>query len=186
LIGGRNFMNALISGKNGGLLNLMAKDIVENSLAVHDLYRMVEELNKVKFGGRATTTITPALVLTKKNPSTIPAYFSKYRSYTIKNLLKNILEALSILSDLDPEFGIPFDGLETRNNPSKILNDSLSARFNLNQPEEDTVNSVYRNYSTSGINSLTPNQLDSGEFATLLDQINNEQERARNREGDCN
>jgi len=185
LIGGRNFMNALISGKNGGLLNLMAKDIVENSLAVHDLYRMVEELNKVKDGGRATTTITPALVLTKKNPSTIPAYFSKYKSYTVKNLLKNILEALSILSDLDPELGIPFDGLETRNNPSKILNDSLSARFNLNQPEEDTVNSVYRNYSTSGINSLTQNQLDSGEFATLLDQINNEQERARNREGDC-
>ena len=185
LIGGKNFMNALISGKKGGLLNLMAKDIVENSLAVHDLYRMVKELNSVKDGGRANTTPTPALVLTKKNPSTIPAYFSKYRSYTIKNLLKNILEALSILSDLDPEFGIPFDGLETRNNPSKILNDSLSARFNLNQPEEDTVNSVYRNYSTSGINSLTPNQLDSGEFATLLDQINNEQERARNREGDC-
>lgn len=185
LIGGKNFMNALISGKKGGLLNLMAKDIVENSLAVHDLYRMVKELNAVKDGGRANTVPTPALVLTKKNPSTIPAYFSKYRAYTISNLLKNILEALSILSDLDPEFGVPFDGLETRNNSSKILNDSLSARFNLNQPEEDTVNSVYRNYRTSGINSLTPNQLDSGEFATLLDQINNEQERARNREGDC-
>lgn len=185
LLGSQTFMNNLITGKDGGLMGNVTKDLVEHSVAINDLYRMVKELNGVKDGGRANTAPTPALILNKANPATIPKYFTKSRVAAIVNLVKTILEALSILGTLDPEFGVPFENLTTRNNESKVLNDSLAAKFNLNQPEEDTLNYIYKNYTTSGINSLTPNQLDSGEFDTLLEQINNEQERARRREGDC-
>ena len=98
------------------------------------------------------------------------------------------LEALNILSALDPKLDSPFNDLTTRNNESKVLNDSLSAKLNLNQPEEDTVNYIYQDFTskTGGvINSLSTNQLNSGEFDSLLQQINNEQERARKGEGDC-
>jgi len=146
------------------------------------------KLDKGKDGARPLVAITPALAKTFTHTKTIPAYYKKSRTKAILNLIKTILEALKILSALDPKLDSPFNDLTTRNNESKVLNDSLSAKLNLNQPEEDTVNYIYQDFTskTGGvINSLSTNQLNSGEFDSLLQQINNEQERARKGEGDC-
>jgi hypothetical protein len=163
----------------------MTQDMKEHAEAIKDLHRMVRELNGVKKGDRANTAATPALIASRKNIAKIPKYFKKSRVAAIINLIKQIIEALSMLASLDPVFGTPFKDLKTRNTQSKVLNDSLSAKFNLNQPTEDTINSVFEDYDIGGIKSLTPNQLNSGDFNLLLEQIQNEQERARRGEGDC-
>lgn len=197
LLGSQNFMNNLITGPAGGLLGKVTADEVTQAKAIADLYEMVKELDRKKDGGDLDRPgPTPAIASTLLQPVTIPAYFSKSRVLAIINLIKTILEALSILSSLDPQLGAPFENLETRNTESKVLNDSLSAKLSMSQPQEDTINYVYQDFSKlvngtgadglrTQINFLTPNQLDSGEFDTLLDQIKNEQERAARSEGSC-
>ena len=185
LLGSQSFMNNIITGNKGGLLGNMTTDMATQAQAIDDLHRMVRELNAVKDGSRAEVTATPAIVATKKSKVKIPKYFNKSRIAAIINLVKTILEALSTLASLDPQLGTPFKNLKTRNNKSKVLNDSLAAQFNTNQPSEDTLNSDFVEYTPSSIKSLSKNQLDSGEFDVLLNQINNEQERARRGEGSC-
>ena len=185
LIGSQTFMNNLITGKGGGLLGNMTTDMAIQAQAIDDLHRMVRELNAVKDGSRAEVTATPAIISTKKSKTKIPKYFNKSRVAALINLVKTVLEALSTLASLDPKLGAPFKNLKTRNNKSKVLNDSLAAQFNTNQPAEDTLNSDFVEYTPSSIKSLSKNQLDSGEFDVLLNQINNEQERARRGEGSC-
>ena len=188
LLGSSDFMNNIIADKDGGLLGKMSTDDIEQSLAIKDLYLMIKQLNSVKKGGSANVAPTPAIISTLANPGTIPAYFAKSKARSLLNLIKNIIEGLNLLGSLDPELGAPFQDLETTNTESKVLKDSISARMSTSQPEEDSLNYEYKNYDLSnlpGFRSLTPNQLDSGDFDTLLDQINNEQKRARNREGDC-
>jgi hypothetical protein len=185
LIGSQSFMNNLITGKKGGLLGKMTTDMATQAQAIEDLHRMIRELNAVKDGGRAETTATPAVVATKKSKVKIPKYFNKSRIAAIINLVKTVLEALSTLASLDPELGTPFKNLKTRNNESKVLKDSLAAQFNTNQPTEDTLNSDFIEYRPSSIKSLSKNQIDSGEFDILLEQISNEQERGRDGKGDC-
>ena len=151
---------------------------------------MVKQLNSVKDGGSANVAPTPAIIASIANIGEIPAYFSKSKARALINLIKNILEGLSTLATLDPELTAPFPDLETRNNESKVLNDSLSAKLSSSQPTQDSLNYRVKDYSDlfndgSSINSLTPNQLDSGDFDTLLTQVRNEQERARRGEGDC-
>lgn len=209
LLGSSDFMNNLIADKDGGLLGKMTTDDIEQSEAIKDLYLMIKQLNSVKKGGSANVSPTPAIIATLANPGTIPGYFGKSQSRAVLNLIKNIIEGLSILGSLDPELGAPFKDLETTNNESKVLNDSLSARVSSSQPREDTTNFEYKDYrgrtgrkteggrsSTTGGRSrsdlfpegsrlLSTNQLDSGDFDDLLSQIKNEQERAREGEGDC-
>ncbi len=190
LLGSSDFMNNLIADKDGGLLGKMSTDDIEQSMAIKDLYRMIKQLNSVKDGGSANIAPTPAIIATLANPATIPAYFTKSKARSLLNLIKNIIEALSILGSLDPTLEAPFPDLETRNTPSKVLNDSLSAKISTSQPTQDSLNYRVKDYSdlfnrSSSINFLTPNQLDSGEFDTLLTQVQNEQERAKRGEGNC-
>ena len=188
LLGSSDFMNNLIADKDGGLLGKMSTDDIEQSLAIKDLYRMVKQLNSVKKGGDAVVAPTPALIATMANPASIPGYFKKSKARALINLIKNILEALSILGSLDPELAAPFQDLETINTESKVLKDSLSAKLSTSQPKEDTLNYSYKDFSlsnSSNIRSLSADQLNSGDFDTLLKQISNEQERARRGEGDC-
>lgn len=188
LLGSQNFMNNLITGKKGALLTNMTTDATTQAEAIKDLYKIVLKLDKVKDGKRGVASITPAIAKTFTHTKTIPAYYKKSRTKAILNLVRTILEALKILATLDPKLDAPFNDLTTRNNGSKVLNDSLSAKFNLNQPEEDTVNYIYQDFTSKTgnvISSLSTNQLNSGEFDSLLQQINNEQERARKGEGDC-
>ena len=168
----------------------MSTDDIEQSAAIADLYRMVCQLNSVKDGGSANVSPTPAIVSTLANPATIPAYFTKSKARSLINLIKNIIEAITILGSLDPTLEAPFPDLETRNTPSKVLNDSLSSKISSSQPTQDSLNYRIKDYSDllsskGGINFLTPNQLDSGDFNTLLNQVQNEQERAKRGEGDC-
>ena len=199
LLGSSDFMNNLIADKDGGLLGKMSADDVEQSLAIKDLYRMIKQLNSVKKGGSANVAPTPAIIATLANPGTIPGYFSKSKARAILNLIKNIIEGLSILGSLDPELGAPFQDLETINTESKVLNDSLSAKISNSQPKEDTANFDFKDYKSgsrsassggsnlfpAGANLLSTNQLESGDFDNLLSQIQNEQKRAREGEGDC-
>ena len=190
LLGSSDFMNNLIADKDGGLLGKMSTDDIEQSMAIKDLYKMIKQLNSVKDGGSANIAPTPAIIATLANPATIPAYFTKSKARSLLNLIKNIIEALSILGSLDPTLAAPFPDLETRNTQSKVLNDSLSAKISTSQPTQDSLNYRVKDYSdifnnTSNINFLTPNQLDSGDFNTLLNQVQNEQERAKRGEGDC-
>ena len=190
LLGSSDFMNNIIADKDGGLLGKMTTDDIEQSLAIKDLYRMIKQLNSVKKGGSANVAPTPAIIATLANPGTIPSYFAKSKARSLINLIKNIIEAISILGSLDPELAAPFKDLETRNTQSKVLNDSLSAKLSTSQPTQDSLNYRVKDYSdlfneSSSINFLSPNQLDSGEFTTLLNQIQNEQERAKRGEGDC-
>ena len=190
LLGSSDFMNNIIADKDGGLLGKMSQDDIEQSIAIKDLYRMIKQLNSVKKGGSANVAPTPAIIATLANPGTIPSYFAKSKARSLINLIKNIIEALSILGSLDPELAAPFKDLETRNTQSKVLNDSLSAKLSTSQPTQDSLNYRVKDYSdlfnkSSSINFLSPNQLDSGEFTTLLNQIQNEQERAKRGEGDC-
>lgn len=188
LLGTSDFMNNLIADKDGGLLGKMSTDDIEQSQAIKDLYLMIKQLNSVKKGGSANVAPTPALISTMANPASIPTYFAKSKSRALLNLIKNILEGINLLSSLDPELGAPFQDLKTTNIESKVLKDSLSAKISTSQPKEDTANFdyVYYNFSdTPGSASLSSNQLESGDFDNLLSQIRNEQERARNREGDC-
>jgi hypothetical protein len=190
LLGSSDFMNNLIADKDGGLLGKMSTDDIEQSMAIKDLYRMIKQLNSVKDGGSANIAPTPAIVSTLANPSTIPAYFTKSKARSLINLIKNIIEAITTLASLDPTLEAPFPDLETRNTQSKVLNDSLSAKISTSQPTQDSLNYRVKDYSdlfkrSSSINFLTPNQLDSGEFDTLLTQVQNEQERAKRGEGDC-
>ncbi len=190
LLGSSDFMNNLIADKDGGLLGKMSTDDIEQSAAIKDLYRMVKQLNSVKDGGSANVAPTPAIIASIANIGEIPSYFAKSKARSLLNLIKNIIEALSILGSLDPTLAAPFPDLETRNTPSKVLNDSLSAKISTSQPTQDSMNYRVKDYSDlfnngSRINFLTPNQLDSGEFDTLLTQVQNEQERAKRGEGDC-
>ena len=199
LLGSSDFMNNLIADKDGGLLGKMSADDVEQSLAIKDLYRMIKQLNSVKKGGSANVAPTPAIIATLANPGTIPGYFSKSKARALLNLVKNIIEGLSILGSLDPELGAPFQDLETINTESKVLNDSLSAKISNSQPKEDTANFDFKDYKSgsrsassggsnlfpAGANLLSTNQLESGDFDNLLSQIQNEQKRAREGEGDC-
>ena len=191
LLGSSDFMNNIIADKDGGLLGKMSVDDIEQSQAIRDLYKMVCQLNSVKKGGSANVAPTPALISTFANPGTIPTYFKKSKARALINLIKNILEGLSTLATLDPELAAPFQDLKTSNNESKVLKDSLSAKLSSSQPREDTIN--YPNAidvgfgfsNTPGASSLSQNQLNSGDFNTLLEQITNEQERAKRGEGDC-
>lgn len=185
LIGSQTFMNNLITGKGGGLLGKMTTDMAIQAQAIEDLHRMIRELNTNKTGTAIEAAATPAIISTKKSKTKIPKYFNKSRVAALINLVKTVLEALSTLASLDPKLGAPFKNLKTRNNKSKVLNDSLAAQFNTNQPAEDTLNSDFVEYTPSSIKSLSKNQLDSGEFDVLLNQINNEQERAARSEGSC-
>lgn len=185
LIGSQSFMNNLITGPKGGLLGNVTKDLTTHSKAIEDLFIMVNKLNAVKDGGRINSSPTKAISRTIASIPKIPAYFSKSRIAALINLIKTILEAISVLGSLDPVFGTPFENLKTRNTESKVLKDSLAAKFDLNQPTEDTLNSEFSISEASGIRFLSQNQLDSGEFDTLLKQIADEQERARRGEGDC-
>jgi len=190
LLGTSDFMNNLIADKDGGLLGKMSTDDIEQSAAIKDLYRMVKELNGAKWGSDANVAPTPAIIASIANIGEIPSYFAKSKARSLLNLIKNIIEALSILGSLDPTLEAPFPDLETRNTPSKVLNDSLSAKISTSQPTQDSLNYRVKDYSDlfnngSSINFLTPNQLDSGEFDTLLTQVQNEQERAKRGEGDC-
>ena len=211
LLGSSDFMNNLIADKNGGLLGKMSQDDIEMSTAIKDLYRMVKQLNSVKKGGSANVAPTPAITASIANIGLIPSYFAKSKARSLLNLIKNILEGLSILGTLDPELKAPFDNLTTRNTESKVLNDSLSSKLASDQPQEDTANQIFSSpYINSGTsftggdsfggegasqrgnilnnisqNVLSSNQLESGDFDTLLNQIQNEQERARRGEGDC-
>lgn len=188
LVGNENFMNEVITGTNS-LLEQNATDTTEHAQAITDLYRMVTELNSTKDGGSANVAPTPAIVASEANTKEIPAKFSAKKAALVLNLIKNILEAIKLLSSLDPELGTPFPDMETTFNESKVLNDSISAKLGASQPTEDTLNyDLYPPTNTGDgitINSLSSNQLDSGEFDTLLGQINDEQKRARRREGDC-
>ena len=205
LLGSSDFMNNLIADKKGGLLGKMSLDDIEMSTAIKDLYRMVKELNSVKSGGSANVTPTPAIIASIANIGEIPSYFAKSKARALLNLIKNIIEALSILGSLDPTLAAPFPDLDTTNTPSKVLNDSLSAKISTSQPTRDTLNYRVPDYSnlfgnnaggfTSGTNIntnqniqanfLTPNQLDSGDFDTLLGEIKDEQDRARKGKGNC-
>ena len=188
MVGNENFMNEVITGTNS-LLEQNATDTTEHAQAITDLYRMVTELNSTKDGGSANVAPTPAIVASEANTKEIPAKFSAKKAALVLNLIKNILEAIKLLSSLDPELGTPFPDMETTFNESKVLNDSISAKLGASQPTEDTLNyDLYPPTNTGDgitINSLSSNQLDSGEFDTLLGQINDEQKRARRREGDC-
>ncbi len=188
LLGSSDFMNNIIADKDGGLLGKMSADDIEQSLAIKDLYLMIKQLNSVKKGGSANVAPTPALIATMANPASIPGYFSKSKARALINLIKNILEGLSTLATLDPELAAPFQDLKTINTESKVLKDSLSAKLSTSQPKEDTLNYSYKDFSlsnSSNIRSLSADQLNSGDFDTLLKQISNEQERARRGEGDC-
>ena len=204
LLGSSDFMNNLIADKSGGLLGKMSQDDIEMSTAIKDLYLMVKQLNSVKKGGSANVAPTPAITATIANIGLIPSYFAKSKARSLLNLIKNILEGLSILGTLDPELKAPFEDLETRNTESKVLNDSLSSKLASDQPKEDTANQIFSSpYINNGLgdlqgtsstgdvlnnisqNILSSNQLESGDFDTLLSQIQNEQERARRGEGDC-
>ena len=190
LLGSSDFMNNIIADKDGGLLGKMSLDDIEQSQAIRDLYKMVCQLNSVKKGGSANVAPTPALISTFANPGTIPTYFKKSKVRALINLIKNILEGLSTLATLDPELAAPFQDLKTRNTESKVLKDSLTAKLSTSQPREDTLNYDYRDVgygfsNTPGASSLSQNQLNSGDFNTLLEQITNEQERAKRGEGDC-
>ena len=204
LLGSSDFMNNLIADKSGGLLGKMSQDDIEMSAAIKDLYLMVKQLNSVKKGGSANVAPTPAITATIANIGLIPSYFAKSKARSLLNLIINILEGLSILGTLDPELKAPFEDLETRNTESKVLNDSLSSKLASDQPKEDTANQIFSSpyinnglrdlqgtSSTGGVinnisqNILSSNQLESGDFDTLLSQIQNEQERARRGEGDC-
>lgn len=188
LLGSSDFMNNIIADKDGGLLGKMSTDDIEQSLAIKDLYRMVKQLNSVKKGGSANIAPTPAIIATLANPGQIPGYFAKSKARALINLIKNILEALSILGSLDPELAAPFQDLKTKNTESKVLKDSLSAKMTTSQPKEDTLNYEYKDLTLSNstnIKSLSKNQLQSGDFDTLLKQVTNEQARAERGEGDC-
>ena len=197
LLGTSDFMSNLIADKDGGLLGKMSVDDIEQSAAIKDLYRMVKQLNSVKDGGSANVAPTPAIIASIANIGEIPAYFSKSKARSLLNLIKNIIEALSVLGSLDPEFAAPFTDLETTNIESKVLNDSLSAKMAFSQPTEDSLNYNFKDYSRFigggkqgsnfglNVNFLTPNQLDSGDFDTLLNQVQNEQKRAAEGKGDC-
>jgi len=187
------------------LLGKMSLDDIEMSTAIKDLYRMVKELNSVKSGGSANVAPTPAVIASIANIGEIPSYFAKSKARALINLIKNVIEALSILGSLDPTLAAPFPDLDTTNIPSKVLNDSLSAKISTSQPTRDTLNYRVPDYSnlfnnntgglTSGnnintnqniqANFLTPNQLDSGDFDTLLEEIKDEQNRARKGKGNC-
>lgn len=188
LLGSSDFMNNIIADKDGGLLGKMSADDIEQSLAIKDLYLMIKQLNSVKKGGSANVAPTPALIATMANPATIPGYFSKSKARALINLIKNILEGLNTLATLDPELAAPFQDLKTVNTESKVLKDSLSAKLSTSQPKEDTLNYSYKDFNlsnSSNVKSLSADQLNSGDFDTLLKQITNEQERARRGEGDC-
>tara|TARA_B100000497_G_C7695495_1_gene424585 strand:+ start:273 stop:3179 length:2907 start_codon:yes stop_codon:yes gene_type:complete len=197
LLGTSDFMNNLIADKDGGLLGKMSTDDIEQSAAIKDLYRMINEVNRAKWGSDANVAPTPAIIASIANIGEIPAYFSKSKARSLINLIKNIIEALSVLGSLDPELAAPFTDLETTNIESKVLNDSMSAKMAFSQPTEDSLNSNFKDYnkfinsnrqgSNFGINVnfLTPNQLDSGDFDTLLNQVQNEQKRAAEGKGDC-
>jgi len=188
LLGSSDFMNNIIADKDGGLLGKMSADDLTQSGAIADLYKMICQLNSVKKGKSAGVAPTPALIATFVQPGTIPTYFKKSKARALINLIKNILEALSILGSLDPELAAPFQDLETINTESKVLKDSLSAKLSTSQPKEDTLNYSYKDFSlsnSSNIRSLSADQLNSADFDTLLKQITNEQERAKRGEGDC-
>ena len=106
LLGTSDFMSNLIADKDGGLLGKMSVDDIEQSAAIKDLYRMVKQLNSVKDGGSANVAPTPAIIASIANIGEIPAYFSKSKARSLLNLIKNIIEALSVLGSLDPEFGL--------------------------------------------------------------------------------
>ncbi len=186
LLGTSDFMNNLIADKTGGLLGKMSADDLEQSAAIADLYRMVCELNSAKEGRDATVAPTPAIIASIANIGEIPAYFAKSKARSLINLIKNIIEAISVLGSLDPTFAAPFTNLKTTNIESKVLNDSLSAKMAFSQPTEDSLNYNFKDYSKSinggkqgsnfglNVNLLTPNQLDSGDFDTLLNQVQND------------
>ena len=188
LLGSSDFMNNIIADKGGGLLGKMSADDITQSEAIKDLYKMITILNAKKRGGTPPLPPTPALIATFAQPKLAVGYFKKSKARALINLIKNILEALSILGSLDPELAAPFQDLETVNTESKVLKDSLSAKLSTSQPKEDTLNYNYKDFSlsnSSNIKSLSADQLNSGDFDTLLKQITNEQERAKRGEGDC-
>ena len=193
------WLTSIITGKGGkggvGMLEKLTNDVRENSQAIRDVHNMARRLDAVKDGGRAGTSPTPATIASLKNIADIPVYFglSKKEAIKIQNLYVN--PAGVTLASLDPLLDVPFGGLETRNNQSKVLNDSLSAKLQLSQPKQDTVNypqtggaqsnAFFGSRPPGGINSLSANELTSDDLQDLLSQVQNEQERARNREGDC-
>lgn len=176
----------------GSILDLNAADTTEHAQAITDLYAMVQQLNSVKDGGSAVVGPTPAILASAANIAEIPAKHAVNKAFLIANVIKDLKQAFDLLMDLAPVLGTAFDLSESdqKFNQSKVLNDSLSAKISNSAPQEDKVNytlsaAAGNNSLQNPFRSLSNSQIGSGEFDTLISQVNNEQERARKRESDC-
>ena len=176
----------------GSILDLNAADTTEHAQAITDLYAMVQQLNSVKDGGSAVVGPTPAILASAANIKEIPAKHAINKAFLIANVIKDLKQAFDLLMDLAPVLGTAFDlsDSDQKFNQSKVLNDSLSAKISNSAPQEDKVNYTFsasagNNSLQNPFRSLSNSQIGSGEFDTLISQVNNEQERARKRESDC-
>ena len=191
LIKGLLGYNKIVTGP-GSILDLNAADTTEHAQAITDLFAMIQRLDGALYRGSLGLAPTPAILASAANIKEIPAKYAKNKAFLIANVIKDIKQAIDLLMDLDPEFGIAFDLGESdqKFNQSKVLNDSLSAKISNSAPQEDKVNFTFsaaagNNSSQNPFRSLSNSQIGSGEFDTLISQVNNEQERARKRESDC-
>ena len=183
--------NKIVTGP-GSILDLNAADTTEHAQAITDLFAMVQKIDARLYRGSVGVAPTPAILASAANIKEIPAKYAKNKAFLIANVIKDIKQAIDLLMDLDPEFGIAFDlgDSDQKFNQSKVLNDSLSAKISSSAPQEDRVNYTFsaaagNNSSQNPFRSLSNSQISSGEFDTLISQVNNEQERARKRESDC-
>lgn len=181
----------IITGK-GSILDLNAIDTTEHAQAITDLFAMIQRIDGRLYRGSLGITPTPAIIASAANIKEIPAKYAKNRGFIIANVIKDLKQALDLLMELAPEFGTPFDlsDSDQKFNQSKVLNDSLSAKISNSAPQEDKVNYAFSaaagsNGSQNPFRLLSNSQIKSGEFDTLISQVNNEQERARKRESDC-
>ena len=191
LIKGLLGYDRIITGA-GSVLDLNAADTTEHAQAITDLFAMIQRIDGRLYRGALGIVPTPAIIASAANIKEIPAKYGATKKFLLANVIKDLKQAIDLLMDLAPEFGTPFDlsDSDQKFNQSKVLNDSLSAKISNSAPKEDKVN---YNFSAGAGNdslqnpfrSLSNSQINSGEFDTLISQVNNEQKRAAEGKGNC-
>lgn len=191
LIKGLLGYDRIITGA-GSVLDLNAVDTTEHAQAITDLFAMIQRIDGKLYTGSLGITPTPAIIASAANIKEIPAKYGATKKFLLANVIKDLKQAIDLLMDLAPEFGTPFDlsDSDQKFNQSKVLNDSLSAKISNSAPQEDKVNYSFSagassNSSQNPFRSLSNSQINSGEFDTLISQVNNEQKRAAEGKGNC-
>lgn len=194
---------------DGSFLPKMLLNMVDSNKAIQDVYLYVQRLDAIKHGGGAGVGVTPSLGTTFKNIVKIAEQIvttqaeatfqfnnfidiadQEWRDMNPAKGLQEIQDLLLGISFPLPDISSLFGKCVTQRDENEALKTSLEATLNspvpggdINSPLDLKLSADSRDRAKS--RSLLPSEGGTPQISTLLDQIQYEQGRAKERKADC-